>query len=264
MNIQNKLKETTVFWKIVITLCMTILPLQLLLLLQEDSINPYKDIFIFIITIILSFIVIKIIGKPVGLSMQFSNMKMLITKGWYVVLSSIILGILNLISVNFSNIPNTSQIFIFLATLTTGVIFEEITFRGIIQNILVDKYISCGKNPWKAIILSSLIFGSMHFLNLIGKPYFILGTITQVLYTLSLGIMIGVVYYLSKNIWTAIILHLIFNLFGSYVELFENSTNIVKSDLSLIGMIIQLSIMLPGIYIAFRIYKKNKKIISKK
>ncbi|HAT4222003.1 TPA: hypothetical protein I9Z91_002700 [Clostridium perfringens] len=76
--------------------------------------------------------------------------------------------------------------------------------------------------------------------------------------------MIGVVYYLSKNIWTAIILHLIFNLFGSYIELFENSTNIVKSDLSLIGMIIQLSIMLPGIYIAFRIYKKNKKIISKK
>ncbi|HIX29264.1 MAG TPA: CPBP family intramembrane metalloprotease [Candidatus Blautia stercoravium] len=239
---------------IAITLFFTILPLQILMFLNKDNKKPYYESIIYIIVILLAILVIKRIGKPKNLTTRLKNMNM-VFKGWYLLIASMILAILNFLSIDFSNTISTLQVISFFMNTMLGVIFEELVFRGIIQNMIVEKYEVCKKSVWKGIVTSSFIFALMHLLNLIGQPYFILGTVTQVIYTFCLGIMLGVVYFFSKNIWTVILLHFIFNIFGSYSSLF--STDVSNSDIPFIGAMIQIVIMLPCIYIAFVTYRKN-------
>lgn len=251
----SETKKGNILENITITLFLTILPLQLLMLLDKDNTTPYYQSIIYIIVILLAILVIRIVGKPKDLTMRSKNMSMVFTKGWYIFIASIIFAILNFMSVDFSNTISTLQVIFFFINIMLGVIFEELVFRGIIQNMIVQKYEVCKKSIWKGIVTSSLIFALMHLLNLIGQPYFILGTVTQVIYTFCLGIILGVVYYFSKNIWTVIFLHFIFNIFGSYSSLFN--TDVSNSDIPLIGAIIQIVIMLPCLYIGFITYRKN-------
>lgn len=247
-------KKCNILKDILIALGLTILPLQLLLAFQDTEKLYYSSI-VYIIVIALSFLAIKIIGKPKNLTFRTKNIKMFFTKGWYIIIASFILAILNFMSIDFSKIPSTLQVSFFFINVMLGVIFEELLFRGIIQNIIVETYEANKKSIWKGIGIASLIFGCTHLLNLIGSPYFILGTITQVVYTFSLGMLLGVVYYLSKNIWTVILLHFIFNVLGSYVSLFIPATH---SDISLLGAMIQIIVLLPCVYLSFRIYQKNQ------
>lgn len=98
---------------ILITLGLTILPLQVLMAFQETAKIYYQSI-VFIIVILLSFLAVKIIGKPENLTLNAKNMRILFTKGWYIILASFILAILNFMGIDFSIIPSTSQIIFFL------------------------------------------------------------------------------------------------------------------------------------------------------
>lgn len=74
-------------------------------------------------------------------------------------------------------------------------IFEEVFFRGGLQNILIG----WTKNSWIGIILASIIFSAVH------GSYF--GFLPRV----GLGIVLGLVYFNSKNIWLNIIMHFLNN-----------------------------------------------------
>jgi uncharacterized protein len=74
-------------------------------------------------------------------------------------------------------------------------IFEEIFFRGAMQNILVRWL----KNPWVAILITSIVFSLIH------------SSIYLFLSRLALGYALGLMYYYTKNIWTNIIIHFINN-----------------------------------------------------
>ncbi|WP_262152074.1 CPBP family intramembrane glutamic endopeptidase [Chryseobacterium foetidum] len=70
-------------------------------------------------------------------------------------------------------------------------IFEEIIFRGIIQKGLINN----GVEPWKAIVVASLLFGLIH-----GNPWQFVGA------TL-LGCVLGLVYYKTKSLLLPMLLH---------------------------------------------------------
>jgi uncharacterized protein len=74
-------------------------------------------------------------------------------------------------------------------------IFEEIFFRGAMQNILLRWL----KNPWVAILITSIVFSLIH------------SSIYLFLSRLALGYALGLMYYYTKNIWTNIIIHFINN-----------------------------------------------------
>ncbi|MEO6134619.1 MAG: CPBP family intramembrane glutamic endopeptidase, partial [Ginsengibacter sp.] len=74
-------------------------------------------------------------------------------------------------------------------------IFEEVLFRGGIQNI----FTRWTKNPWVAIIATSIIFSIIH-LSYYG--FFV---------RFALGIILGLVFYYSGSLWLAIILHFLYN-----------------------------------------------------
>lgn len=74
-------------------------------------------------------------------------------------------------------------------------LFEEVYFRSGLQNILT-RWI---RNPWIAIIITSIIFSIIHV------SYY------GFLVRFSLGIVLGLLFYYSKNIWLPIIFHFLFN-----------------------------------------------------
>lgn len=185
------------------------------------------------------------------------NFSKIFSYGWYVMLAGCIFGGLNFLSLE-ENVSVSPNVFIgFVITCIFTAIFEELLCRGIIQGIMCDIGKLYNHSVIKSIIYSSMVFAFMHFFNLIDKPYLIIGTITQVIYTFSLGLLLGVIYYKTKNITIPIILHAIFNILGSYIVLFTDNKDMPKTDISFVSVAIQLVVMLPAILVAFRIYKKE-------
>lgn len=74
-------------------------------------------------------------------------------------------------------------------------IFEEVCFRGGIQNILTRWF----KGPWIAIILTSIIFSAVHI------SYY--GFFVR----FGLGIFLGLVFYYSGSLWLNILFHFLYN-----------------------------------------------------
>jgi len=74
-------------------------------------------------------------------------------------------------------------------------IFEEVCFRGGLQNILVR----WSKNPWLAIIVTAILFSAIH------------GSYYGFLVRFALGVVLGLVFYYSKSIWLPILFHFLFN-----------------------------------------------------
>lgn len=193
-------------------------------------------------------------------SLKFSkkNWHIIFTKGWYIFLAGMILAGLFLLSAPTETYRyfSFSALGLFMAGCTLTAVFEEIMCRGLIQNILCERM----KDPWHAMVISSAIFALLHFLNLVGKPYFLVGTTVQVLYTFALGTLFAVSYDKSKNLWVPVILHAIFNMLGSIGDIFlvpnSGAGAAVEADLSVSGAILQLVIILPGIYFAYKGQRK--------
>ncbi|HUZ59596.1 MAG TPA: type II CAAX endopeptidase family protein [Hanamia sp.] len=74
-------------------------------------------------------------------------------------------------------------------------IFEEVCFRGGLQNILTRWF----KGPWIAIIVTSIIFSAIHI------SYY--GFFVRFV----LGVALGLVYYYSGSIWLNILFHFLYN-----------------------------------------------------
>lgn len=179
-----------------------------------------------------------------------------ITKKSLILLPLLILPFSNFFVVLFNNYHLTNEINYF--RLTSDILLailiatlEEITFRS---QLLPE--INKHKNDFIAIVLSSVIFGSVHLLNInsLGSiPY----VLSQVVYTTLLGFVLGIIYLLSKNIILPIIFHALFNIINEV--LIENLFNI-KWNLSffLINITIGILVLIYGLY-CFNLNNRREK-----
>lgn len=85
----------------------------------------------------------------------------------------------------------------FLTVAVAAPILEELIFRGIVLKTFLKKY-----KPMKAIVLSALLFGIVHF-----NPW-------QFIAAFAMGIAIAWVYYQTKSIFPAIFIHFVNNFSG--------------------------------------------------
>jgi len=92
--------------------------------------------------------------------------------------------------------------------------FEEILFRG----YLMQGFSLVSKKPWVPLVLTSLIFGSVHVLN--GTNLYM--DLSIVASTFVIGMMLGIIALGDNGIETAMGVHIANNL---YVALFFNSTD---------------------------------------
>lgn len=181
------------------------------------------------------------------------------TKGWYLILAGLFFLALFLLQEPSADRVSPSAKTVALYTVVTlmGVAFEELLCRGLIQNILVEHFAE--SSPWRGIVWASGIFAALHFLNLFANPHFVVGTFTQVLYTFSMGMLLGTVYYLTGDLGLPMALHFVFNFLGSFSELFSPQAANPTQDLPLGGAVLQLAVMLPAIIVARRLFVRSQR-----
>jgi membrane protease YdiL (CAAX protease family) len=144
------------------------------------------------------------------------------------------------------------QIFLFFIECLSVGFFEEILFRGILLFVLLDIFLNKKYGVILAVVLSSLIFGSLHIFNLFdGASMSVI--IEQIGYSFLMGMLWAVMYLKTKNIWLVMILHATYNFFGQVMfELgtvnnrFDTVTIVVTTILA-IGVAVYSALLLKGI-----------------
>jgi membrane protease YdiL (CAAX protease family) len=89
----------------------------------------------------------------------------------------------------------TDYILALLVMAAAPAIFEEILFRGALQQI----FVGWTKNSFLGILIASILFSAIHF------SYF--GFLPRT----ALGLILGYVFYYSKNLWLNILIHFLYN-----------------------------------------------------
>ncbi|MGN0341832.1 MAG: type II CAAX prenyl endopeptidase Rce1 family protein [Roseburia sp.] len=83
---------------------------------------------------------------------------------------------------------------------------EEIFLRGIALNVLVDRFSKTRKGVLGAVLISSVVFGLAHFVNLLAGAN-LESVCVQVIQAGILGVILAAIYLRSNNIWITIIIH---------------------------------------------------------
>lgn len=132
---------------------------------------------------------------------------------WLWVLPTFLICGSNMIYLAISNRPLNPlnhQVFWFsLPLVTLLVVMEELIFRG----LLIDN-VYMSKSPLYAVLMSSIIFGLFHLLNLFSNTN-ILAVLIQVLYSFVLGIVCATAYVITKNFLFPIAIHVAFNVLNN-------------------------------------------------
>ena len=89
---------------------------------------------------------------------------------------------------------------------------EELLCRGILYKTLKMRHGERGKGLLLALLMSSLIFGLMHFLNMMNGVAF-LPVLTQVAAAFFIGIFFGALYIRTGSLLPAILIHMLYNTF---------------------------------------------------
>ncbi|CAN5339796.1 hypothetical protein BH09BAC5_BH09BAC5_29240 [soil metagenome] len=111
-------------------------------------------------------------------------------------------------SAKFNEILTIFRLHPFLIFFTAGTagFVEELTFRG----YLLPRMTIIFKSPLIAILLTSVLFGLMHF------GY---GTVFQVVGPFFIGLIFAIYYYYFRNIKVIILCHILWDLIAIYLQL---------------------------------------------
>jgi membrane protease YdiL (CAAX protease family) len=110
------------------------------------------------------------------------------------------------ISFNFGNIPQSLGN---LANYFAGAMVEEIMYRGIILTAMVLVWGNSRVGLAKALLISSLMFGALHLLNLTNTP--VLEVLMQVVVVIIPGFFYAVLVQIGGSIWPAVLVHWLTN-----------------------------------------------------
>lgn len=82
---------------------------------------------------------------------------------------------------------------------------EELAFRGVIAEVVIDRFGTSPIGVWKATLVSGVIFGVAHISNALEAELF--GVLVQVAVASVLGMLLTAIYYRSGNLWVCIFIH---------------------------------------------------------
>jgi len=103
-----------------------------------------------------------------------------------------------------------------LSCLAIG-IFEELLFRVFLYQFTY-KFIS--KNIIFSLLFCSILFGIAHLSNLVFSDYYKISIINQVLFAISIGLLLQSIYIKTKSVVLIVFLHAIINYLGSYKKIY--------------------------------------------
>ena len=111
------------------------------------------------------------------------------------------------------------RIIVFTLSMLAVGLAEETYFRGIISNLFWDKHAKDSAGVWTAALYSGLIFGLMHFINILSMdPSGWGGGFAQIAGACVTGLCFTAIYYRCKNIWVLIFIHAFLDFCGLISE----------------------------------------------
>lgn len=217
------------------------------------------------------YIIIRAFHISDMISFSFSEISGWLKKGSWIIAAGLIFFVLSLLALPEDITADPFAIFSFVILCFFTALFEELLFRGIIQNILAFSLPS-GQNPrfsfFLPVVLSSAVFGMTHLLNFTVSPGTPVSIISQVIYTFLIGLLLGTIYRLSDSLAAPVILHMLFNFFGSvsFHLTFPDASNAAEavsgapSDIPVLQGLMYVLILLPCLPAALRAYRKSHRI----
>ncbi len=115
----------------------------------------------------------------------------------------------------FLEFANQNGVFSFMTIVIVAPVMEELIFRGIILEGLLQRY-----SPLKSILLSSILFGIVHL-----NPW-------QFISAIIVGSFSGWVYYRTRKLSLSILIHLANNLFAFLGMFFMDAETMMNKSLS--------------------------------
>ena len=126
-------------------------------------------------------------------------------KGLILLLPTAVFVLLNLVQPGKLKELSFTGILMSLIAGTTPGVFEEVAFRGLAGSNFM-RFFHTGKKIRLAAILTGVLFGGVHIMNLIAGAA-LSSTLLQVAYAIGLGIAFAAVYFRTGTLWPTIILH---------------------------------------------------------
>ncbi len=121
-------------------------------------------------------------------------------------------------------------LFLFVGFVVAVGLLEELVFRGTIFPLCVKAFKNIRRPILIGGILSSLLFGAVHFVNLFSQPDNLAGIISQIFFALSIGVFFCGLMVRSQNILIPAIIHALVNFSFGAGEL-----NTAVGDISIIN-----------------------------
>ncbi len=100
---------------------------------------------------------------------------------------------------------------------------EEVIFRGILLNTMLSVWKHKKNVIFLAVVISNIIFGLRHLINLVLMPDTVVLTAAQVIFTFMAGVYLSAVFLRTNNIWVCVVIHFMEDLGVSIWEIFSSS-----------------------------------------
>lgn len=136
------------------------------------------------------------------------------------------MGFFSSLSTYTSAAPYLLGLFI-ISTLLVALV-EEITFRGLILPLMIKARKGKKHLFFVSVVMSSVIFGLLHYLNLIREPDNFWGITSQVIFAVSIGIFLGGLMLRTRHILFTVIIHFFINFSFGNGDLKEVLTETVR------------------------------------
>ncbi len=140
--------------------------------------------------------------KGIGFGKSFYTGGFFIGYFVYALVAQLIVNILN----SDSAVESFPAILTFVITMFLVGAAEELLFRGLILNLLLDRFSNTRRGILLAVLFDGLIFGCAHFGNLSAGVHFT-SILIQVISAGLLGTIFAIVYARTGNIWFVILAH---------------------------------------------------------
>lgn len=164
----------------------------------------------------------------------------------------IAVGVFNLMSSYLSSnkstlsFPSMQKTIFFTMVMFLIGIFEEVLCRGVILNNMLNRWGDTKTGIIKSVILSSLIFGLGHLVNLVAFPTLIIRTVSQIIYASLHGFLFASIYLRCKNIWAVVILHAVYDWLVKVSEIYRPvAVSAAPVDISVLSGLINVMFAIP-------------------
>ena len=119
------------------------------------------------------------------------------------------------------------RILTFMLNMILVGVAEELVFRGIIAQTLLERYGTSRAGVWKACLVSGVLFGAAHLSNLLGSAPF--GVLMQCVFAASLGVMLAAIYFRTGNLWVTVFLHSAMDIASMLIGGLYGTTSVAES-----------------------------------